>query len=132
MTDLRVAAGQAEITPRIGLPLGGYPGRRRFEASASIAVACTHTHSGPSTLPLRGIPLADEGCFDYLGVRMVEAGRQALADRRCCRGRIRAYLVCVLWSAGAHARRGGDSAAGRAGSGGQAGLAVGSSRHQLI
>lgn len=129
MTGLRVAISRAEITPRVGAPLGGYLGRPQFEALGihdalyakvlavegdgrpvllysldllgltadrtarltervavscgvsprSIAVACTHNHCGPSTLPLRGIPLVDEGYFDYLGTRMVEAGRQALA-----------------------------------------------------
>lgn len=132
MTELRVAIGQAEITPRIGAPLGGYLGRRQFEALGvhdalytkalalegggepvllysldllgltddrtarltervatacglarrGIAVACTHTHSGPSTLPLRGMPVVDEGYFDYLSTRVVEAGRRALAGLR--------------------------------------------------
>lgn len=51
-------------------------------AAGDTVVACTHTHSGPSVVPLRGIPAVDEGYFDYLATRMTEAGRAALQELR--------------------------------------------------
>lgn len=47
-----------------------------------IVLACTHTHSGPNTLPLRGIPDVDESYFEQLAQRMQEAGKEALAALR--------------------------------------------------
>ncbi len=132
MASLQVGFGSADITPRIGVPLGGYLGRPQFgalgvhdplyakgmalvgedgpillfaldllglspERSAWLAetvagrcdpapdrvvIACTHTHSGPNTLPLRGIPDVDEEYFDYLAQQMTIAGRQALVSVR--------------------------------------------------
>lgn len=47
-----------------------------------LVITCTHTHSGPSTLPLRGVPMADEGYFDYLQAQVASAGLAAVSRRR--------------------------------------------------
>ncbi|NPV06980.1 MAG: hypothetical protein HPY83_03320 [Anaerolineae bacterium] len=51
-------------------------------APDQVLMACTHTHSGPNTLPLRGIPDVEESYFDYLTAQMIVAGRAALRGLR--------------------------------------------------
>ncbi|MHB0876878.1 MAG: neutral/alkaline non-lysosomal ceramidase N-terminal domain-containing protein [Anaerolineae bacterium] len=50
-----------------------------------VLLACTHTHSGPNTLPLRGIPNPDESYYEFLSHKLRSAGRAALAAQRPAR-----------------------------------------------
>ena len=63
LTQERAASIAEAVGRACGLPSG------------QVVIACTHTHSGPSTLPLRGMPYVSEGYFDYLTAQMVRAGR---------------------------------------------------------
>jgi neutral ceramidase len=73
LTQERAASIAEAVGRACGLPSG------------QVVIACTHTHSGPSTLPLRGMPYVSEGYFDYLTAQMVRAGRAALAGLRPAR-----------------------------------------------
>jgi neutral ceramidase len=50
-----------------------------------VLIACTHTHSGPNTLPLRGMPSVGDDYFEALAQKMRLAGKAALAAQRPAR-----------------------------------------------
>lgn len=50
-----------------------------------VLLACTHTHSGPSTLPLRGIPTVGDAYFAQLAQALRTAGKAALAAQHPAR-----------------------------------------------
>ena len=50
-----------------------------------VIVACSHTHSGPMTLPLRGLGSADEDYLDFVARRVGEAAEAAAWAKRRAR-----------------------------------------------
>jgi hypothetical protein len=73
------------LTPERSLALSQAVARAAKLPQEAIVIACTHTHSGPNTLPLRGIPDVAEEYYDYLEERLKQAGLAALRRLRPAR-----------------------------------------------
>ena len=68
----------AERSAALAHALAGATGLQPEE----VVLACTHTHSGPNTLPMRGIPDVDESYYQLLERQLCAAGKASLAAQR--------------------------------------------------
>ena len=63
-------------------------GERFLLAPSAITIACSHTHSGPATLPRLGSVTADRSYLDFLGAQLVLAAGDAVKSLQPAHWRI--------------------------------------------